>query len=187
MKQGYGPANLAIAWEYNGRALEVVPARFSSVELICALDSQCGAELDTWGGIGGNSVSDLIVATNNFTKTPDSSTRLQNMLEVQTNAGNNNGSRMKGWLRPPVTGNVTGNFQFSIAANHLGEFWLSTDSDPANKVCLCFIPGPVPRYNFTVYSEQKSSPIPLYAGQAYYYEVRKIGDIHNAKHRACVI
>jgi hypothetical protein len=171
MKEGCCLDNLAIAWEYPGQSLEVIPARYSSVGLTCAMDVGCGATLDTWTGIIGTSITDLIGLTNHFIRDSNNSTRLSDLLEVPTNAGDNYGSRMKGWLKPPVTGD----FNFSIAANESGEFWLSTDSDPENKVRVCFTPGPVSRYNFTAYPEQKSNPTPLVAGRAYYFEVRARG------------
>ena len=106
--------------------------------------------------------------TNDLTDKPNSSTRLTNFLESPSNIGDEYGSRMKGWLEPIVTGY----YVFWIASDDSGELWVSTDSDPANKVRACYTPGPVSYHNFTAYSEQKSNPISLVAGQAYYYEVR---------------
>ncbi len=75
---------------------------------------------------------------------------------------------MKGWLMPPITGD----YIFSIAADDTGEFWLSADDDPAKKARVCFVPGPVSRYYFTAYTEQRSASMTLVAGQTYYFEVR---------------
>ncbi len=75
---------------------------------------------------------------------------------------------MKGWLMPPITGNYT----FWIAADDTGEFWLSTDDDPAKMARVCFVPGPVLPYSFIYHPEQRSDPINLVAGQTYYFEVR---------------
>jgi hypothetical protein len=162
---------MALAWEYDDQVLEVIPARFSLTRITCVTDVNCGAILDTWTGITGASITDLIGLKNHVIREPHFSTRLTSTLEIPTHAGDNYSSRMKGWLRPPVTGL----FNFSIAADDLGEFWLSTDSDPANKERACYTPGPVSRYNFTSYSEQKSKPLPLDAGRAYYFEVREFG------------
>ena len=41
MKEGGGNDNSAIAWEYPSKALEVIPAKFSNVELKCAFDHYC--------------------------------------------------------------------------------------------------------------------------------------------------
>ena len=127
-----------------------------------------GSTLDTWIGISGSSIDDLMDRTNYLTNVPNQSTRLTNLLEGLNNSGNDYGSRIKGWLLPPVTGK----YSFWIAASENGRFWLSTDSDPAKKVLACHTPGPVSHHNFTAYSEQMSNPISLVSGQAYYYEVR---------------
>ena len=175
MKEGMGDDNLAIAWEYPGQALEVIPAMFSLVKQtlpICAQVGWCGATLDTWTGISGNSIAELSLGTNYFTNAPNTSTRLTDLLEGPSNVGDYYGSRMKGWLVPPISGDYT----FWIASDDNGEFWLSADSDPANKFRVCYQPWSAQPRNWDWYPEQKSSPISLVAGQAYYYEVR-VGSI----------
>jgi hypothetical protein len=141
-----------------------------TVKLRCINDcaSVAGATLDTWTGIGGWTISDLISGTNNLSKTPDRSERLATLLEAPTNVGDNYGSRMRGWLVPPVTGP----YEFWIASDDQGEFWMSSNDSPANKNRICYQPAAVSPLFFTAFPEQKSSPILLVAGQAYYYEVR---------------
>ncbi len=90
------------------------------------------------------------------------------MLEAPTNAGDNYGSRMSGWLVPPATGL----YEFWIASDGQGEFWLSSDGNSANKVCRCRCTTWVSPGWWDGAPEQRSSPISLIAGQAYYYEVR---------------
>ena len=104
--------------------------------------------------------------TNNLADTPDKSERLVGSLEAPTNAGDNYGSRMSGWLVPPVTGP----YEFWIASDDHGEFWLSTDGNPANKIRRCSCTWASPGW-WDRTPEQRSSPILLVAGQAYYYEV----------------
>ncbi len=162
---------MTIAWDYPGQEFEVIPAKFSRTsapDVSCAMDESCGAMLDTWTGISGVRITDLIAGTNNFTNAPNISTRLMSLLEGPTNVGDNYGSRMKGWLRPPVTGD----YLFWIASDDEGEFWLSTDSDPENKERACYQLDYANQREWTKYPDQKSRPIPLVAGRAYYYEVR---------------
>jgi hypothetical protein len=137
--------------------------------LPCATDPYCGAILDTWKDISGDSIADLRGGTDDLTRVPNQSTRLTSLLESPTSIDDNYGSRMKGWLVPPVTGT----YSFWIAADDNGEFWLSTDSESANKVLACMVDERVSQNNFTAFSKQKSKPITLVAGQAYYYEVRQ--------------
>ena len=57
------------------------------------------------------------------------------LFEAPGNEGNFRLTRMRGWLRPPVTGNYT----FWIASDDSSELWLSTDSNPGagaqNRFC----------------------------------------------------
>ena len=169
MQEGEGNDHLAIAWEYPDQPLEVIPANFSLVELTCAMDPYCGAILDTWTGISGSLIEDLRGGTNDLTSEPNQSRRLTNLLESPTNIEDNYGSLMKGWLVAPVTGT----YSFWIASDDQGEFWLSTDSDRVNKVLACWLNESVSQNDFTSSTTQKSEPITLVAGQAYYYEVRQ--------------
>ena len=94
----------------------------------------CGATLDTWRGIGGATIADLMSGTNNLANTPDKSERLVSLLEAPTNASDDFGSRMSGWLMPPITGS----YEFWNASDDQGEFWLSSNDNPANKNRICY-------------------------------------------------
>jgi xyloglucan-specific exo-beta-1,4-glucanase len=59
--------------------------------------------------------------TNNLVNTPSKSAHLMSLLEGPRNSGDNYGSRMKGWLRPPVSGD----YKFWIASDDNGEFLLT--------------------------------------------------------------
>jgi hypothetical protein len=61
--------------------------------------------------------------------------RLGGLLETKSprELDADHGSRMMGWLVPPVTGE----YVFWIAADHLSELWLSTDDNPENMIMLC--------------------------------------------------
>ena len=127
-----------------------------------------GATLDTWTGIGGTSIADLMSGTNNLANTPNKSVHLMDLLEGPTNTGDNYGSLMKGWLRPPVSGD----YKFWIDSDDNGELWLSSDDNPANKAIACRLSGATWPRDWTATPEQESKPISLVAGRSYYYEVR---------------
>jgi hypothetical protein len=172
MKDGGGGDNLAIAWEYPGQTREVIPARFSrtiSIPLEISDTLSTGAILDTWTGLNsGITIADLKGGSNNLASFPNKSVRLVDLLEGPTNVGDNYGSRMRGWLVPPVTGD----FVFWIASDDNGEFWLSTTDSKANMALICRQPQSAGPRQWDKYTEQKSQPIRLFVGQAYYYEVR---------------
>jgi hypothetical protein len=67
---------------------------------------------------------------------------------------------------------VTGNYVFWIAADDTGELWLSSDDHPENMVRVCFAPTITGTREWTKFSEQESTLIPLVADEAYYFEVR---------------
>jgi hypothetical protein len=165
MKESYGNDNLAIAWQYPGKAREVVPAEF--LRTISPFD--VGATLERWSGIGGITIADLMTGTNNLASVPTATDYLRQLdvLESPFNIGDNYGIRIKGWLVPPVNGL----YQFAIASDDNGEFWLSIDDDPTHKVKMCHVAWAPPR-TWNAYPEQLSAPITLVAGKAYYYEVR---------------
>jgi hypothetical protein len=139
------------------------------VESLGGCQFSCGATLETWTGISGSTIAELMSGTNNLENTPSRTERLGSLLEVPVNIDYNYGSRMKGWLMPPATGD----YVFWIASDDNGELWLSSDDHPENKALVCEQSGPTysPRF-WTRYSEQKSAFILLVAGEAYYFEVR---------------
>jgi hypothetical protein len=127
----------------------------------------CGALLETWTDIDGDTIEELMSGTNNLASPPQMSQRLQSVLEGPTNVDDSYGSRMSGWLVPPVTGD----YIFWIASDDNGELWLSTDDNPANTYLACSQPFSSGSREWDEYAEQKSGTISLVAGQAYFYEV----------------
>jgi len=126
--------------------------------------------LEIWKNIVGPTTSELRLYTNNLSNEPNEKKRLWSLLEAPSNIGDNYGSRMKGWLMPPVTGNYT----FWIASDDWSELWLSADDDPANLELACYAFNWVASRDWNVYDDQKSPPISLVAGQTYYYQVSEI-------------
>jgi xyloglucan-specific exo-beta-1,4-glucanase len=124
--------------------------------------------LETWTGITGTGIADLRGGTNNLANPPIRAERLGSLLEAPINTDDNYGSRMKGWLMPPVTGD----YVFWITTDDTGELWLSSDDNPENKVRICFVQSAALVEKWTKYPEQKSIWIPLEAGEVYYFEVR---------------
>eukprot|EP00804_Cyclotella_cryptica_P021725 CCRYP_012889-RB/>CCRYP_012889-RB protein AED:0.02 eAED:0.02 QI:1920/1/1/1/1/0.8/5/578/694 len=135
-----------------------------TVKMVCV--TNCGATLETWTGIGGGTLADLITGTNNMTKKPSKTDVLLGLLESPSNIADNYGIRVKGWLVPPVSGS----YQFWIASDDNGEFWLSTDNDSAHKVKICQVVDWASSREWDKSAEQKSMPVSLVAGQAYYFE-----------------
>lgn len=117
-----------------------------------------------WTGIGGVLVSDL---TGNLSF-PDSPTgrTYETRFEGPVNWNDNYGTRLRGYVHPPVTGEYT----FWISSDDCGELWLSTDEDPAHKVQIASVPSWTDSRQWTWYAQQQSVPILLMAGRKYYIE-----------------
>jgi len=91
-------------------------------------------------------------------------------FETDTNWPSAFGTRMRGYLHPPVSGI----YEFRISGNGQICLWLSPDEDPRNRVKVGQIvftqnrpgdPGPE-----TTRARQESGPIPMEAGRRYYVE-----------------
>lgn len=96
-------------------------------------------------------------------------------LESAPNVDDNYGGLIRGYIKPPQNGNYT----FYIASRNDGEFWLSTDDNPANAVKICqagALPGEssinIGIRDFTRFAGQQSGAIGLTGGNRYYFELR---------------
>ncbi|WP_346187115.1 cadherin domain-containing protein [Rubritalea halochordaticola] len=123
---------------------------------------QGGLWRDQFDGISGNSVSDL-TSNSKFPRQP-SFAEVLDRAESDREIGDNYGSRWTGWITP----DVTGDYVFYLASDYSSELWISTDSQPSNKVLVTS--------NVNVLSRNwdgggQSAAISLTAGQAYYIEV----------------
>lgn len=117
-------------------------------------------EREKWVNITGTSVSTIPYNTKN----PSSITSLTSFSTPQ-NEGDNYGSRIRGYLCVPETGNYT----FYISSDDNSELWLSTDETRENKRLIAS--SKWTRFNeWNKYPTQQSAEIPLVKGQKYYIE-----------------
>ena len=117
-----------------------------------------------WTGITGNAVSNLTGSPNY----PDNATgsSLLDLFETPSNFADNYGTRVRGFLHPPITGQ----YRFWIASDDQGELLLSSNSNPANAVQIANVPVWASPRQWDKYSQQQSTLITLQAGQTYYIE-----------------
>ena len=87
-------------------------------------------------------------------------------FEAPTNWADNYGTRMRGYITAPATGNYT----FWIAGDNNSELWLSLNDNPANKVRIGWVSEWTDSRQWDKYSTQKSAAITLTQGQRYYVE-----------------
>jgi len=120
-----------------------------------------------WTGISGNDVG-LLLASPNYPDNP-AGWNLPTSFEAPTNWADNYGTRMRGYVHPPESGNYT----FWIASDDASELWLSTDDDPANAVRIAWVNTWTNSREWTREANQQSVAITLSAGQRYYIEARQ--------------
>jgi hypothetical protein len=101
----------------------------------------------------------------NYPNSPSSSSQLT-IFEGPTNFADAYGSRIRGYVCAPETGNYT----FWIASDDNSELWLSTSDNPANKVLIASVNGWTGVRQWTQLASQQSVPVALTAGRRYYIE-----------------
>jgi hypothetical protein len=113
-----------------------------------------------WQNVTGETISSIPL------NTPPTLTSQLTSFEAPSNFSSDYGQRVRGYICAPVTGNYT----FYIAADNVGELWLSTNDNPAFKRRIAHSPDWVGQREWTRYAEQKSVSINLQANTRYYIE-----------------
>jgi uncharacterized protein (DUF1800 family) len=116
---------------------------------------------EIWTNLTGyNGVADIPVTT------PPTTSRVLTTLEMPSNYSNYYGTRIRGYIVPPTTGNYT----FWIASDDQSELWISNDDQPANLVKRAYVLTYTSSRQWTKETNQKSPILALTAGQKYYFE-----------------
>jgi hypothetical protein len=132
-----------------------------------AMVSTAGAQtilFEYWDNIGGTAVSDL-TGNANYPDSPTSSAWLET-FQSPSGRADNYGVRARAYLTPPETGDYT----FWVSGDDYCQLWLSTDDTAANAKMIAQVAGWTGVAEWTKYAAQKSAPMSLVAGQAYYIE-----------------
>lgn len=87
-------------------------------------------------------------------------------FEAPSDRGDEYGTRMRGWLHPPVSGK----YRFWIASDDNGELWLGRDATPGEKRLIAGVEGWTRGREWDKYPKQRSKRVRLKAGSAYYIE-----------------
>ena len=117
-----------------------------------------------FSGFSGSGLSKLTAAPA-FPNTPFAVAQ-RTLFESPLNAGGNLGSRMRGYVVAPQTGNYT----FWIASCGESQLSMSTDGNPVNRRAIAWVTNCAGVRVWNVESNQQSAPVALVAGQRYYIE-----------------
>jgi len=118
-----------------------------------------------WNSVSGTTTSSL-TSSPNYPNNPTGSEQLTS-LEGPTNAADNYGARIRGYIHPPISGTYT----FWLASDDAGDLLLSTNDNPANATRIAFVDGWTNPREWSKSASQQSAAINLVAGQKYYIEV----------------
>ena len=130
----------------------------------CSRVSAGGLLREVYTGIAGDTIGDLM-GSPKFPDTPDATNIIQE-FEAPTDAEDNYGQRVRGFIIPPTTGN----YLFWIASDDNSVLSLSTSEDPNAKQEIAGVPGWTSSREWDKYAEQQSASVSLQAGRAYYVE-----------------
>ena len=119
---------------------------------------------EQWNGV----VSDTIEMLTTYPAYPDNPDVQDHLtlFEIPNDTSDTYGTRMRGYLHPPVTGQ----YRFWIAADDSGELWLSTDDSPNNSTLIASVPELTLSQEWDKSPLQESTLITLQAGTRYYIE-----------------
>ena len=88
-------------------------------------------------------------------------------LDAPINYDNYIGGRIAGYLKI----NTTDSVRFNMTCNEKGNFYLSTDENPANLQLIASVPAYTNLTEYDKYPSQTSAKIALDSGQYYYFEL----------------
>ncbi|MCY7421226.1 MAG: Ig-like domain-containing protein [Chitinophagaceae bacterium] len=150
------------------RMMAISEMRFASNKQIAttgqAVQQSCAnvgsISWDLWTNIPGHKISNIKLDQT------VSSTKTITTFQTPYYFGDNYGSRVRGFICVPQTGNYT----FFIASDDNGELWLSTDANPANEERIAFVSGWTAPNQYDKSRSQKSKSIYLKQGEKYYIE-----------------
>ena len=117
-----------------------------------------------WSNVAGGGVPSLTSIVT-YPNQPNSLDTLS-LFETGNNIGNNYGQRIYGYICPPVTGE----YAFWVAADNAAQLYLSTSSNPSNKVSIVNLMNWTGPREWTKYAAQKSVTITLQANTPYFIE-----------------
>jgi hypothetical protein len=118
-----------------------------------------------WTGISGDGVGMLTTHTNYPDK--PSGWDFLNSFEEPTNLSGGYGTRIRGYLYPPKTGQ----YRFWVAADDSAELYLSADDSPDQKDVIASLYFHSQPREWSKYPWQQSSPIKLKSNHRYYIEL----------------
>ncbi len=121
---------------------------------------------EVYEGISGSRLRHLHAAPN-FPDAPDVR-RIITSLKVGPRWGNNFGTRIRGFIHPPVDGD----YQFWVSGDDETQLWIGEDESADSAYPIARVPSWTQVEQWDKFPEQASELIPLQGGRRYYIEVQ---------------
>ncbi|HOW71825.1 MAG TPA: PA14 domain-containing protein [Phycisphaerae bacterium] len=129
------------------------------------LDAPRGSvTVEYFEGVPGAKLDDL-TGSPKFKQAPDQK-ESRDLFESRPNRGDNYGTRVRGFICPPLGGAYT----FRINSDDDSMLSLSPDRDHSRKKTIARVDGFTPYHQWEVMPSQRSAPVRLEAGRSYYIE-----------------
>jgi len=126
--------------------------------------SDHGVQMDIWTGIPGSELTDLRRSPK-YPDQPDQTSVIET-FSSPVDQLDEYGVRLSAYLIPPEDGDYT----FWIASDDQGELWLSPNSTRDGLIQLARVENYTAPLAWTATPQQRSEPVALLAGDAYYIE-----------------
>jgi ELWxxDGT repeat protein len=145
-------------WKSDGTAAGTVELKVKIPAATCSATGSISREY--WANVLGSTVATIPLNT-----TPTSTSQLTS-LEAPSNAADDYGQRIRGFVCAPYTGAYT----FYIASDDQSELWLGGNDQGQGKQKIASVTGYTSSRQWSKYPSQKSAPIYMTKGQKYYIE-----------------
>jgi hypothetical protein len=162
--QAAGPGSVKLEWASASQTKQVVPTN----RLYPTTEVPNGGSLmrEVWTGLSGASLSTL-TSNANYPNKPASREFLTSFECLARDWEDNYGTRVTGFIRPPVSGSYT----FAVSGDEVVQLYLSTDATPANKTLIASTTTATAIRDFAANASQQSTARTLVGGQRYYVEL----------------
>lgn len=159
-----GTAKVKLEWSSASRAREVIPTE----RLFPARVDKAGGALlkEHWSGIAGDTLSAL-TSNANYPNKPGGREFITSFECLAQDWSDSYGTRVTGYIVPPVTGNYT----FAVSGDDVAELYLSSDATSANKALIASVATATGFRVWTAQPAQQSTVRTLTQGQRYYVEL----------------
>lgn len=162
-------AHVRLEWSSGGFHREVVP---QANLYPTPIEYQRGSVVEErWDNVPGTDIA-AMTSLSNYPARPDGREFLLSAQCLQPGWSSNYGTRLCGYIVPPMDGYYT----FAVAAADTAQFYLSANTNPASKQLIASVTNATALRDWYNQPGQITAPVALLQGQKYYFELlHKVG------------